>query len=152
MKLPYIGTFSKFAQTKLDRLSSTFCKNTNITLVFSSTKISSFFSSKDKIPEALRSLVVYHFICASCGASYIGETYRHLDERINEHLKSKSSHIYKHLEENSDCKQACDKSCFRIIDRASSAFRLKIKEALHINWLKPTLNKQVKHLALSITV
>ena len=29
---------------------------------------------------------------------------------------------------------------------ASSPFRLKIKEALHINWLKPDLNKQKEHV------
>ena len=152
MKLPYIGKFSKFAQKKLNHLCQTFCKETNINLVFSSTKVSSYFSSKDKIPDALKSFVVYYFVCASCKASYVGETYRHLDVRIEEHFKSKSSNIFKHLNENETCKDACDKSCFRVIDTASSAFRLKIKEAFHISWLKPTLNKQVRHLAVSITV
>ena len=63
-----------------------------------------------------------------------------------------TSHIYKHLTENKACKEACDKSCFNVIDTASSAFRLKIKEAMHISWLKRELNRQVKHLAVSITV
>ena len=152
MKLPYIGKFSKFAQKKLNHLCETFCKDTNINLVFSSAKVSSYFSSKDKMPDALKSYVVYYFVCASCNAGYVGETCRHLDVRIEEHLKSKSSNIFKHLNENGICKHACDKSCFRVIDTASSSFRLKIKEAFHITWLKPTLNKQVRHLAVSITV
>ena len=152
MKLPYIGKFSKFAQKKIKYICETFCKETNVRLVFSSTKISSFFSSKDKLPGALKSFVVYKFICANCNASYVGETCRHLDERINEHLKTKSSHIYKHLTENIACKEACDKSCFQVIDSAFSVFRLKIKEAMHISWLKPELNKQVRHLAVGITV
>lgn len=44
--------------------------------------------------------------------------------------------------QNKTCKNLCDESCFQVIDYASSPFRLKIKEALHINWLKPNLNKQ----------
>ena len=31
--------------------------------------------------------------------------------------------------------------CFKIIDQANSKFDLKIKEALHIIWRKPNLNK-----------
>ena len=30
--------------------------------------------------------------------------------------------------------------CFKIIDKASSKFDLKVKEALHINWRKSNLN------------
>ena len=152
IKLPYIGKFSKFTQQKVNHLCQKFCKNTNFRVVFSSTKISSFLSIKDKIPDALKSFVVYRFSCSNCQVSYVGETCRHLHERIDEHFKSKSSHIFKHLSENPACKQTCDKSCFKVIDSDISAFRLKIKEAMHINWLKPELNKQVKHLAVSISV
>ena len=43
-------------------------------------------------------------------------------------------------------------SNFAIIDQASSRFALKIKEALHILWDKPTLNAQVKHVNLKLLV
>ena len=152
IKLPYIGKFSKFTQQKVNQLCEKFCKNTNVRVVFASTKISSFLSTKDKIPNALKSFVVYRFICANCQVSYVGETCRHLHERIDEHFKSKSSHIFKHLSENLTCKQTCDKSCFQIIDSDISAFRLKTKEAKHISWLKPELNKQVRHLVVNISV
>ena len=146
MKVPYIGKFSTFTQSKIKHLCETFCKETYVTLVFSSNKIASFFTIKDKIPGALKSFVVYKFTCANCNVSYVGETCRHIDVRIEEHFKSASSHIYKHLSKQ----QACDKSCFQIIDTAYSSFRVKIKEAIHINWLKPALNKQVRHTAVSI--
>ena len=152
IKLPYIGKFSKFTQQKVNQLCEKFCKSTNVRVVFSPTKISSFLSTKDKIPSALKSFVVYRFICSNCQVSYVGETCRHLQERIDEHFKSKFSHIFKHLSENPACKQTCDKSCFQVIDSDNSAFRLKIKEAMHISWLKPELNKQVRHLAVSISV
>ena len=151
-KLPYIGRFSKFTQQKINRLCKNFCKKSNIQIVFSQCKLSNFFSSKDAVSNALKSSVVYHYTCANCQIGYVGETYRHLHERVKEHFKQKASHIFKHLEENPICKEKCDDSCFRVIDSDNSVFRLKIKEALHINWIKPELNKQVKHLAVSISV
>ena len=152
MKLPYIGKFSKFTQNKVNRLCDRFCNKTKVQVVFSPTKISSFLSTKDGVPSVLKSYVVYKFICANCQVSYVGETCRHLHVRINEHFKSPSSHIFKHLSENSACKQSCDNSCFQVIDSDFTSFRLKIKEAMHIGWVKPSLNQQVRHLAVSISV
>ena len=64
----------------------------------------------------------------------------------------KASHIYKHLNNNLECKNVCNEACFRVIDSDSSRFRLKVKEALHISWLKPDLNKQVNHVGITISV
>ena len=61
LKLPFIGTYSKFIKKKLIHISTRFCKNINFKLVFTSKTVSSFFSTKDKIPSALRSGVVYNF-------------------------------------------------------------------------------------------
>ena len=116
MKLPYIDKFCKFAQYKIKRLYETFCKETYVTFVFSSTKIVSFFAIKDNIPSALNSFVVYKFACANCNVSYVGETCRYLDVGIEEHFKSKSSHINKHLSKQPACKAACNKSCFQRSD------------------------------------
>ena len=64
-KLPYIGNFSIQTKKKLNK--PKYCKpNTNIELVFSSYKISSLFSMKDRVPFDLRSYVVYKFVCGSC--------------------------------------------------------------------------------------
>ena len=127
-KLPFIGPYSKVVQEQIGQLCSKFCKDTNIKLVFTSKKISSFFSTKDRIPDALRSNVVYHFNCASCNASYVGQTTRHFDVRVHEHLHkiSQPSSVFKHLEEKSECREACDKSCFKVIDTDPSQYKLKI--------------------------
>jgi len=152
-KLPYIGKFSKSANKTINRMCGKFCKNLNIKLVFTPTKINMYFSTKDSLPKSHKSFVVYKFSCAGCNSSYIGETQRHLSTRIKEHLSSdKSSHIFKHLGENEACKSVCDENCFTVIDTASSPFRLKIKEAIHIGWEKPDLNRQVNHLVVSIPV
>ena len=42
--------------------------------------------------------------------------------------------------------------CFKIIDKANSKFYLKIIEALHINWRKPSLNAQQNRLALTLSL
>ena len=42
--------------------------------------------------------------------------------------------------------------CFGIIDRASSYFRLQFEEAMHINWKKSEINKQVKHVSITISM
>ena len=42
--------------------------------------------------------------------------------------------------------------CVKIIDKANFKFDLKIKEALHINWRKPNVNAQQKHLALTLSL
>ena len=47
----------------------------NIRFVFrSSTRISSFFPFKDKVPKLMRSGVVYLFKCRCCSASYVVQT------------------------------------------------------------------------------
>ena len=52
---------------------------------------------KPTVPEMLRSAVVYKIVCPGCDASYVGETSRHLQQRLREHL-GKSGTIRKHLE------------------------------------------------------
>ena len=116
-------------------------------------KLSRFFSFKDALPKSLQPYVVYPFTCAGCKACYIGETKRHLNTRIEEHLgKDKKSHIYSHLQENPQCQEKVNFDCFEFIDRVSSYFWLQIKEAMHINEKKPELNKQVKHVGITISI
>ena len=111
------------------------------------------FNVKDPIPKSLKSFVVYKFVCPGCNACYIGETTRHLSTRIKEHLETdKKFHIFPHLVNNETCKALSTKNCFEIIDSADTPFRLKLKEAMHIIWKKPSLNKQQKHVSISITV
>ena len=39
-----------------------------------------------------------------------------------------------------------------VIDRATTEYQLKMKEAMHIEWIRPKLDKQVKHYTLSLIV
>ena len=91
------------------------------------------------MPNGLRARVIYKFKCAGCNACYVGQTSRHYDTRVHEHLhkKSQPSSVYKHLEAIVLCRQACSTTCFEVIDTDSSSFRLEVKEAIHNEWIKP---------------
>ena len=90
-KVPYIGNLSHHIKNKFSKLCKGFCKeHFNIKLVFNSFKIKNYFSYKDPIPKDLKSFLVCKFTCAS----YIGETCRHFQTRIEVHIKKNNkSHI-----------------------------------------------------------
>ena len=54
--------------------------------------------------------------------------------------------------ENPQCQENVNSDCFEIMDRVSSYFRLQIEEAMHINWKKPELNKQITHVGITISI
>ena len=73
--------------------------------------------------------------------------------KIKEHLETdKKSHIFVHVVNNEIYKALSTKNCFEIIDSASIPFKLKLKEAMHMSWKRPSFNKQQKHVIISITV
>ena len=97
-RLTYIGMYSKVTQNKIEKLSKRFCKNGKIKLIFTNDKLSQTFTYKDSYLSVLSLKVVYKFVCASCNASYVSQTHRHLTARIDEHFgKDKKSHMYQHL-------------------------------------------------------
>ena len=153
-KLPYIGTYSDITKAKVKDLIVKYCnEKVNVKIIFNTCKISQYFSNKDRIPNDLMSHVVYKFICPSCNAGYIGETARHLSTRAHEHMETdKNSSVYKHLRANPACKQSCDITSFSILDRATTAFQLQIKEALQIKKVAPVLNRQVRSYQVKLLV
>ena len=116
-----MGDFSTVTRNNLKQLVNVFCKDVDIKIVFSSFKIKNFFSFKDPIPDALKSLVVYQFTCAGCNSCYFGETSRHFATRVKEHLSTdKNSHVYKHLNGSPGCKRNCSFDFFKIVDTAKT--------------------------------
>ena len=71
-----------------------FCKeNLNINLVFTSFKII-YFSYKVRIPDYLKSFLVYKCTCTRCGNSCISETCRHFKTMIEKHKKMITGFIF----------------------------------------------------------
>ena len=150
-KHPYLGSFSIKSKLKLNKIVEKYCKDVKIQIVFQSEKLSSLFSVKDKL--AVRSNVVYHFKCSGCNSEYVGYTIRHYHTRVHEHLVTdKGSHVNKHLKKSQVCRTQCDETCFTILDKANSKYDLKIKEAMHIQWIKPKINIQKKSQKMTIMV
>ena len=64
----------------------------------------------------------------------------------------KKSNIFAHSHNNETYKALSTENCFGIIGSASTPLRLKLKKAMYIISNKPSLNKQQKHVSISITV
>ena len=152
-KLPYIVPFSLITQKKVRHFAKRYCNNIDIKLVFSSFKIDNMFSVKDHVPRGFRAGVVDKFLCEGCSACYVGETTRHFSTRVREHTVSdRTSHVFKHLQNSEHCRTLCSNDCLSILDHAFTTFQLKIKEAIHIQCEKPTLNRQLYHVNLKLSL
>ena len=157
--LPFTGSHSLQIRTQITRLCSAAYPHLNIRFVFrSSTRISSFFPFKDRIPKFLRSGVVHLFKCRCCSASYVGQTTRHLHTRVSENLeissftgKPSSSpamfSIFSHLKTTGHTANFDD---FEILFFCSDDHELMIHESLLISKLKPTLNVQGSSIPLNL--
>ena len=116
----------------------------DISTVFTSTKVSDFFSLKCATPKPLLANVVYKFT-ALCDTeiSNIGETKRQLVTRVKEHIdpKQKNSAILQHLQGCVTCRSASIDN-FTVL-RKCNRFDVEIHEAFLIRKLKPSLNKKL---------
>jgi hypothetical protein len=84
----------------------------------------------------MRSHVVYRVQCLECPAFYIGSTIRLLHIRIREHTTLPNSSVYHHLQ---DCKSDIS---VKILAKDSDPVNLRLKEALLIRDLSPTMNSR----------
>ena len=141
--IPYIG--SQSIQFK-KQLCNIFRKlKVNVRIVFKSTRVSSYFSLKDKTPLGLMANVVYKFQCSRDESiTYIGKTKRHLAIRASEHFKGKSA-VFDHIRFCKNCTSSASIRNFTVIQHGNSDIDIKIKEAIYIKELKPTLNANILH-------
>ncbi len=113
---------------------------------------------KDKIPDGLRSCVVYSFKCRCSSLSYVGQTVCHLHTQVSEHLgisaltgKTSSSpqltSIFSHLSHSGHTAYLDD---FKILSSCPSPDELLVCESFLISKLKHTLNQQCSSIPLSI--
>ena len=149
-KVPFVGPLLN-TESRAYIMTKHYCKNLDIKLVFIPYKIKNLFSAKDSISKLSRSCVVYKFSCAGCSACCVGETHQHLATCVREHLTSdKNSYTLQHIYGSETCSALCSENCFSILDAASTSFQPKIKEAFHIVWENPSLNKQINYVNLTL--
>ena len=115
----------------------------DVRIVFTSYKVKNYFSLKCRTPLPLLANVVYKFQCLrDAKQTYIGKTMRHLATRVKEHTQSKSA-IHDHISVCKQCKESISCDSFKILDSGRNDFEISVKEALHIRYKKPSLNKQL---------
>ena len=140
------------------------CSN-NITVEFLSPfKMKNLEKVVESVDKLSLTYVVYKFTCAGCKSTYIGKTTQTLNERASEHLRYKKTAVNSHLE-SKVCRDACKvtpkrnpvrdldyckKECFEVLDSAATDEQLTLKEALHIKWQSPNINKQEPQACLQL--
>ena len=157
--LPYMGIESLKLKQKLGKIvHSTFpyCK---LQVIFHSKQtIGSFFRFKDRLPQNLRSLVLYKFTCVNCNVDYYGKTKRQFEVRANEHMgiSTITGKPYKYNPKTATAVRQHLRQCghntsindFRIIGSAVSDGHLCLKESLLIKRDCPVLNTNVQSAPL----
>ena len=153
------GLFLSPCHWQITRLCNAAYLYLNIRFVFrSSTRISSFFSFTDEVPKFLKSGVVYLFKCRCCSASYVGQTTRHLNTRVSEHLgispvtgrPSSSPVISSILSHLNSTGHSASFNDFKILCSCADTGELMIHESLLISKLKPSLNVQGSSTPLNL--
>ena len=141
--LPFVHRNAEDFGIRLKKLVKVNYPQVDFNVAFKAPKtIGELFPFKDNVKNTEdKSLVVYKIKCKECGAEYIGKTERMLCHRIKEHQKNTNSVCYQHVEKNPG--HQMDYENIEIIDKASTDFKLRMKELLHILKRKPELNKQL---------
>ena len=156
--LPYLGKQIDPVRRKILRICKRFIPQKDIIIFFKPGRtVANFFKRKDVTPLELRSNVVYKYTCASCQASYIGQTTRHMRKRWTEHrgLSDRTYKVVKNKVHSSisdhllQCRGSnCSLQDFVILANGSSAVELLIKERLLIDRYKPVLNNNIGSFSL----
>ena len=146
--IPFLGSKSFSIRNKLSFLLRQCYPQVSLRIIFRpANKISTCFKIKDRIPDVLRSSVIYQYSCGSCNASYIGQTKRHLAARIAEHQgvsvrtnkpvsKPSFFSVRDHSRQN---RHNINSDHFRILHTATRTTDRLICESLLSHKLKPTL-------------
>ena len=89
----------------------------------------------------LVSNVVYRCSCNGCKSIYVGFTTCHLTKRIHEHFNTDhTSHVFQHLQKSKKCRKNLCAENFEILNKGTTTFQLKQKEAMWIKWLSSDIN------------
>lgn len=131
---PYIKGFSEILTRDLKKLNVGWVLKKRSTV---KQEVQSLKPSEDRFEQKD---LIYKIDCRNCDCSYIGETGRTLNKRIEQHKnevqnKSSTNGIYQHLKANKKHSIMWDKTV--IVDKESRWMNRKLKEALFINAVNP---------------
>ena len=161
IRLPYMGFRCEWLTKSLIRkLQRCFKSTVKFVVLYDTRKISSYCSTKDKIPTPQLSKVIYQVTCPECGSKYIGKTERCFKIRMDEHGTRDYEPMNKHLHncprfsefcaffrtcdpyqfnKNKHVHNAVLNNC-KIIHRHNNNTVLDFLEAYYIKLYKPSIN------------
>ena len=141
----------------LHNLIAKFYPQVKFHIIFSNQfSIASFFKYKDRVPNQLRSDIVYQYKCPECPRTYVGESARHLYTRVAEHrgvsprtglpVSNPKSNIYQHF---LDTGHVVSPTAFEVLF-SNPGYNLKLIESIFIHKNKPDLNEKLYSTPLHI--
>ena len=160
ISMPYLGKQSLKMKFEILKYLQDMYPYILLNIVFTNNnKIRNLFKYKENLPAFMRSMVIYNFCCAQCGASYVGSTKLTLNSRIAQHagkscrtgnciLHPSFSHIREHS--HSICGKDVKSNEFSIIDSCNSEYYLRILESIYIKTRNPDLNDRQSAVPLNI--
>ena len=104
-----------------------------------------FGNPKDKDPIMDKAGVVYRINCKDCEASYVGQTGRHLKERIKEHKKLVETGNTAHsgvAEHAFEAHHEINFDNIEVIHVESNQKRRLVSEAITIQTTEPAMNRE----------
>ena len=146
--------FLEYRGKPTDLLAKSFHKlNAPCTVIMTTRKLKTCLPSlKPLVPKMLRSNVVYKLTCPSCNASYVGQTVRHVQQRVREHLGSKGI-MKSHFDAcGVDPLSIQDFDFVSLLDKANKTSKLLTLEALYISKIKPVLNTKDEFKSRTLTL
>ena len=124
--------------------------NAPCTIVMTLRKLKTTLPSlKPPIEKILKSGIVYEIQCPRCTASYVGQTSRHLQTRLKEHILRRGP-MKTHLK---DCEISITEEHVRILHTTTRGENhLLTLEALHIREKKPTINTKDEYRSRELII
>ena len=88
--MPYMKTMKRKDRITSRAINNLLSLKAKVRIAYRCHKSSAHLPNKDRMPEDLRSNIIYQYVCDQCsGHTYTGETKRHFCVRRREHLLGK---------------------------------------------------------------
>ena len=147
--MPFIGPNINKLDNELKKCLQKYFPQIKFSFIFNNKwKIGNLTPFKDKLPDAMRSGIVYLYNCPNCQVGYLGCSSRSLKTRFCQHAgisdrtgRDLTVKVQSSIREHTlSCQSRLDISNFKILDYCSNKRDLRILESIHIRGLKPQLN------------
>ena len=147
--MPFIGTNIKILENELRNSLRKYYPQIKFTFIFNNKhKIGNLMPFKDRLPDAMRSGIVYLYNCPNCQVGYLGSSVRTLKTRFCQHAgisdrtgRDITVKLQSSIREHTlTCQTRLDIDNFKILDSCSNKKDLRILESIYIRKMKPQLN------------